>query len=90
MKLYAKSPSAYQLLQEILILPAPRLLRTERNKSGYLQIGMQKEVLLRINDAVAASSGKRCDTMAVLAFDEMTIKGVYERHTSNRVLLLSV
>ena len=44
-------------------------------KSGYLQIGMQKEVLQRIKNAIAASSGKRCDTMAVLAFDEMTIKG---------------
>ena len=36
---------------------------------------MQKEVLQRIKNAIAASSGKRCDTMAVLAFDEMTIKG---------------
>ena len=75
MKLYAKSPSAYEFLQEILVLPTPRLLRTERNKNGYLQIGMQKEVLQRIKNAIAASSGKRCDTMAVLAFDEMTIKG---------------
>ena len=74
LKLYAKSPSAYQLLQEVLVLPAPRLLRSERNKSGYLQIGLQKEVLLRISNA-AASSGKRCDSMAVVAFDEMTIKG---------------
>ena len=74
LKLYAKSP-AYRLLQKVLVLPAPRLLRSERNKSGYLQIGMQMEVVSRIKSAVAASSEKRCDTMVVLAFDEMTIKG---------------
>ena len=36
---------------------------------------MQMEVVSRIKSAVAASSEKRCDTMVVLAFGEMTIKG---------------
>ena len=66
LKLYAKSPSAYRLLQRVLVLSAPRLLRSERNKSEYLQIGMQMEVVSRIKSAVAASSEKRCDTMVAI------------------------
>ena len=76
MKFYAKSPFAYRLFQKILVLPAPRLLRSERNKSGYLQIEMPKEVS-RIDSAIAASGDQQCDTMVILAFDEMTVKGKY-------------
>ena len=53
----------------------PGFYAVKKNKSGYLQIGMQIKVVSRIKSAVAASSEKRCDTMVVLVFDEMTIKG---------------
>ena len=62
-------------MRKVLILPDPRRLRSERNKSGYLQIGLQIDVLSRITNAVANSGDNACNRMIVLAFDEMTIKG---------------
>lgn len=54
------------------MLPSPRKLRSER--CGAYKAGIQENVVKRVTSAVNMAK-KDCDKFAVLAFDEMTIKG---------------
>ena len=75
MKLFAKSPSAYRLVQNVLVLPSDRTLRYEKIKiMNNCQVGIQNGVITRITRAVK-SSKNHYDQLAVLCIDEMTIKG---------------
>ena len=75
LKLHAKSAAAYKMLQQVLVIPSERRLRHERSKLQRNEIGMQKLVVERIKNALVHAR-KECDRMTILAFDEMTIKGM--------------
>lgn len=73
--LYAKSPAAYRLVQNILILPSAQTLRNERAKAvNKCRVGIQDGVISRIACAFA-NSEEYHNQLVVLCLDEMTIKG---------------
>ena len=74
LKLHAKSAAAYKSVQEILVLPSERTLRQARNNNEGDKIGIQTEVVQRIKNAIHHCT-LESDRLAVLAFDEMAIKG---------------
>ena len=74
LRLYAKSPTAYNLLKEVLILPSPSTLRREKNKAGAVQPGVQSDLLNRLSAAADTAVSPHQRKVAVL-MDEMTIKG---------------
>lgn len=77
MRLYAKSPSAYKAFGEVLALPSPTTLRSERNKFGAVKPGVQQDLIERL--AVVASAAEDNEgshqQMVALVMDEMSIKG---------------
>ena len=76
LRLYAKSPAAYQAIRDVLVLPSPSTLRLERNKGGVVQPGIQliADLLQRLTCAVAQVE-HTYEKMAVMIIDEMTNKG---------------
>ena len=72
--MYAKSPAAYNLLKEVLILPLPSSLRRERNKAGAVQLDVQSDLLNRLSVAADMAVSSHQQKVVVLV-DEMTIKG---------------
>ena len=74
LRLYTKSPAAYQAIRDVLVLPSPSTLRLERNKGGVVQPGIQLDLLQRLTCAVAKVEHTH-ERMAVMIIDEMTIKG---------------
>ena len=75
--MHAKSPSAYEFIKKVLVLPSARKLRLERNKFGSVAMGLQPDVLSGIKNNVTQGLGCAAgdhQKMAILAFDEMTIK----------------
>ena len=74
LRLYAKSPAAYQATRDVLVLPSPSTLRLERNKGGVVQPGIQLDLLQRLTCAVAKIEDTH-EKMAVMIIDEMTNEG---------------
>ena len=77
--MHAKSPAAYQFMKKVLVLPSARTLRLERNKYSPVAAGLQMAVVERIKEHVekVCEDGDNHQRMVVLAFDEMTIKGIW-------------
>lgn len=76
LSLYAKSPSAYRLVQQIMVLPSARTLRAEKMQTlNRCQTGLQNGAATRIRQCVDASENFH-EQLAVISIDEMTIKGV--------------
>ena len=75
LNIYAKSPSAYRLLEKVVILPSKSTLNRKKicefGKSSY---GFQCEVGDRILASVKTAENE-CAKSVVLLVDEMTIKG---------------
>ena len=74
LRLYAKSPSAYKTLGEVLILPSPTTLRLERNICGAVVPGLQKDLISRLEKAVEITTDAH-QRIAILIIDEIAIKG---------------
>lgn len=73
--LYAKSPSAYRLAKNILILPSERTLRNAKVKMlNNCKVGTQDGVISRIRRALEMAQCHH-EKLAVLCIDEMTTKG---------------
>ena len=75
MKLYAKSPSAYRLAGNIMVLPSPRTIRY--NKMSLLdrcKTGFQDHVASRISQARHNAKNYH-EQFVIVSIDEMAIKG---------------
>ena len=82
LRLYAKSPSAYKTLGEVLVLPSPTTLRQERNIiCGTVVPGLQKDLISRLEKAAEITTDAH-QQIAVFIIDEMAIKGKFHQRSS--------